>query len=42
MKSQSNEQDTESWLDQYPLEVLEAVLNILKAQHGETSVDQPL
>jgi hypothetical protein len=29
------------WLDQYPVEVLEAVLNILKAKRGQTLVKKP-
>jgi hypothetical protein len=32
--------DVDSWLDRYPVEVLEAVLKILKAQRGEASVTQ--
>jgi hypothetical protein len=36
MKKQSNKSDGESWLDQYPVEVLEAVLEILQAQEATT------
>jgi hypothetical protein len=42
-RTQTNEPtaDDDRWLDQYPLEVLEAVLTILKAQRGKASVDHP-
>lgn len=35
MTPQSNDSDTDSWLDQYPAEVLEAVLQILHAQRDK-------